>query len=55
LKSAYGTLQQRFDTVQREHNSIEQRWQLAQSLRVELSDEEPETLYVTLPVRWWAL
>jgi chromosome segregation ATPase len=55
LKSAHGTLQQKFDTVQREHNSIEQRWQLAQSLRVELSDEEPETLYVTLPVRWWAL
>jgi len=48
-KSAHGTLQQNFDTLQREHNSIEQRWQLAQSLRVELSDEEPETLYVTYP------
>ena len=54
-KSAHGTLQQNFDTLQRDHNSIEQRWQLAQSLRVELSDEEPEALYVTLPIRWWAL
>jgi chromosome segregation ATPase len=54
-KSAYGTLQQNFDALQREHNSFEQRWQLAQSLRVELSDEEPEALYVTLPVRLWAL
>lgn len=54
-KSAHGTLQQNFDTLRRDHNSIEQRWQLAQSLRVELSDEEPEALYVTLPIRWWAL
>lgn len=40
-------LQQDFNALQKEHTSTARRWQLAQSLKVELSDKDPETLSVT--------
>lgn len=43
-KSNHANLQQKFDKLEKEYNSLLQEWQLAQSLTVELSDQDLEQL-----------
>lgn len=43
-RSNHMDLQQRFDKLEKEYSSLLQKWQLAQSLTVELSDQDLEQL-----------
>ncbi|GAB7334911.1 hypothetical protein MBLNU13_g06796t2 [Cladosporium sp. NU13] len=51
-RSAFNNLQQMFNKLEKEYNTLLQEWQLAQSLSVTLTNDDPEQLCLEFDTVW---